>query len=246
MDIASFTMPKYLFLLFLTYVKRYHPGMSHLPDYTLAIDASTDQTDMVITGASKVLARTTTPRLTRGESRLFNDIRNLIASAGITPPEISRYAAGLGPGSFSGIRSVLSALQAMALPGEKPVIGISSGAAMAEELRSLNKGDSVAVIGDARRNRLWIGRFIAGMAFSHTEADFLLIPRDNIRESLEGIETVGSPDWERLESELLEQIPDRCHLRRNLHPDAAVIAELAANTIPAKTATPIYMHPPVR
>ena len=86
-----------------------------------------------------------------------------LEAAHIPLPQIDRFAAGLGPGSFSGTRAAVAALQGMALPGQKPLVGVSSAAALAFALLTARAAQHihtpVAVIGDARRERLWCAVF---------------------------------------------------------------------------------------
>lgn len=84
-----------------------------------------------------------------------------LAAAGVAPTEIGRFAVGLGPGSFSGIRAAIAAFQGLALPDGKPLLGVSSAAAWARRLLSAQPpGMPIAIVGDARRDRIWCGIFV--------------------------------------------------------------------------------------
>ena len=219
--------------------------MSELKKHILAIDASTERTDIVVTDTARIIARSTRPRLARGESPLFSDLKTVLKEAELTLADIDCFAVGLGPGSFSGIRSVLSAFQAMALPGEIPLVGISSGAAMAASIMKDYGAENVAIIGDARRQRLWLGKFSSEKHMTHTESDYQLTTWDELKSQLSDITIAGTPDWERIGPELKEQLAEIQLVKETLYPDAALIAELAQYSTPEKIATPIYMHPPV-
>ncbi|MEI8243875.1 MAG: tRNA (adenosine(37)-N6)-threonylcarbamoyltransferase complex dimerization subunit type 1 TsaB [bacterium] len=82
-----------------------------------------------------------------------------LAKNHVSLAEVDRFAAGLGPGSFSGTRAAVAALQGMALPGGKPLTGVSSAAALAFDLLTARAARGLqtpmAVVGDARRERLW-------------------------------------------------------------------------------------------
>ncbi|MFO7937583.1 MAG: tRNA (adenosine(37)-N6)-threonylcarbamoyltransferase complex dimerization subunit type 1 TsaB [Kiritimatiellia bacterium] len=84
----------------------------------------------------------------------FAELSAAIRRSGCRVDEIDEFVCAVGPGSFSGIRSALGALEGMALPCGKPVLGISSAAALACEYMR-DAFESVTVIGDARRSRLW-------------------------------------------------------------------------------------------
>lgn len=211
----------------------------------LAIDASTDTTQLVLHDGQQTVVEDCLERYARGETPLFKHIADLLVRADWAMDAITRFAVGLGPGSFSGIRSVLSALQAMALPMRTPVIGISTGAAIACQLRKERGANRVTVIGDARRNRLWLGAFSADTMPSHTEADYRLISRDAVAAETNRADLVASPDWERISHVLTAQVESQRLIQRTTPPSAAAIAELSIHTISCQSPTPIYMHPPV-
>ena len=64
-----------------------------------------------------------------------------------------RIVVGTGPGSFAGIRSALAFAQGYAIGSGCEVLGLPSACALAKE------GECRAVIGDARRGKLWIALF---------------------------------------------------------------------------------------
>ena len=85
----------------------------------------------------------------------FADVVAGLASVGVSPQSLDAVLAGTGPGSFSGIRSVIAALQGLALPRAIPVLGLSSAAALARATALACGARTVAVVGDARRGTLW-------------------------------------------------------------------------------------------
>ena len=85
----------------------------------------------------------------------FADVVAGLSAAGVAPHSLDVLLAGTGPGSFSGIRSALAALQGLALPRGIPVLGLASAAAIARAVAGKYSADVVAVVGDARRGTLW-------------------------------------------------------------------------------------------
>ena len=85
----------------------------------------------------------------------FADVVAGLSAAGVAPQSLDILLTGTGPGSFSGIRSVLAALQGLSLPRGIPVLGLPSAAAIARAAARKHGADVVAVIGDARRGTLW-------------------------------------------------------------------------------------------
>lgn len=69
---------------------------------------------------------------------------------------IERIVVGTGPGSFAGIRAALAFAQGFALGRPCEVLGLPSPCAIAAQLGGRGP---LAVIGDARRGKLWIALF---------------------------------------------------------------------------------------
>lgn len=69
---------------------------------------------------------------------------------------VERIVVGTGPGSFAGIRAALAFAQGFALGRPCEVLGLPSPCAIAAQLGGRGP---LAVIGDARRGKLWIALF---------------------------------------------------------------------------------------
>src|SRR5262245_37171911 len=95
--------------------------------------------------------------------RLFPMIAEVMEGSGLDFPAIDRIAVTLGPGTFTGVRVGISAARALALATGKPVVGITSLAAMAlhtEELLNESLGSRRLVVAvDARRGMLFVQIF---------------------------------------------------------------------------------------
>ena len=175
--------------------------------------------------------------------RVFGAIEQLLARRSLQIGEIGLFAAGRGPGGFSGIRIAITAIQAFALPLGRRVIAVSSGRALARELQERHPGRAVAVVGDARRERWWWGVFPADGASLH---DWRVDEPAHVLERLPAEAVVASPDWERLAARVGD---DARWLREPRWPRAATVAALAAESVqsaaPGEPVEPIYLHPPV-
>jgi tRNA threonylcarbamoyl adenosine modification protein YeaZ len=184
-------------------------------------------------------------------------------AAGVSLAEIDRFAAGIGPGSFSGTRAAVAALQGMALPGGKPLVGVSSAAALAFSVLSQRKKcglhTPVSVVGDARRERLWCAvyalegtRLMVRTATgarppTHAAADFTLTTGADLPGRLPPDTAVVSPDWERIGARLLSLLPASDLVSTLLTPTAADVGRLLLSDPAAAHAEPmpIYLHPAV-
>jgi tRNA threonylcarbamoyladenosine biosynthesis protein TsaB len=66
-------------------------------------------------------------------SRLPRDLMTLLEEAGVALASVDVFAVATGPGSFTGLRIGIATMQGLAFAGAKPLIGISSFAALARE-----------------------------------------------------------------------------------------------------------------
>jgi len=73
---------------------------------------------------------------------------------------VERIVVGTGPGSFAGIRAALAFAQGFALGRNCEVLGLPSPCAIAASLkRDRPQLGRLAIVGDARRGKLWIALF---------------------------------------------------------------------------------------
>lgn len=82
----------------------------------------------------------------------------LLAEAGVAKSQLDALAVGVGPGAFTGVRLAISLVQGIALGLDRPVVPVSTLAALAEPF--LAEGRVLAAI-DARMGELYVGEFEA-------------------------------------------------------------------------------------
>jgi tRNA threonylcarbamoyladenosine biosynthesis protein TsaB len=103
------------------------------------------------------------PLTTGHAERLLPMIDAVMTGAGLTYHQLDRIAVTIGPGGFTGLRVGVAAARAMALATGKPVVGLTSLAAMAERANLLlgkQRGARPLVIAvDARRGAVYIQAF---------------------------------------------------------------------------------------
>jgi tRNA threonylcarbamoyl adenosine modification protein YeaZ len=152
---------------------------------------------------------------------------------------VDLFATGRGPGAFSGMRISFSVVNSLAAPGGKPVYALNSGAALAAQVGA----DRVAVVGDARRNKVWAGLFSG----STLENEFKLMECDELEAFVPEGMLVVSPDHDRLEERLKSfHTLDACE---PVYPSAGTLGQLVferlKNGVESEPLEPLYMHPPV-
>lgn len=223
---------------------------------SLVIDRSSGRPSMaVFEGNERACEKVWDCEPTRAPAWLA-ELASLLADHGWDGASFDAFVCGLGPGSFSGIRACLSALQGLALPDGKPVYGVASAAALA--LGQAEGAERVTVVGDARRNRLWCityevrpadaqVRMPGGGLPTHTAEDFQLVPSDALGRTVPDHTRIVSADWERLEPLLRATFAAERLVARTVFPVAADLGRLAL-ALPAsrvREPLPIYLHPAV-
>lgn len=222
---------------------------------TLGIDCSSRQGSLALLNGDEVIGEKSWIAERVRHNTVFQTLETLVDEADISLGDLSLFAVGRGPGSFSGMRMSFAIAQALALPDKKEVRAVSSGAALAlkvaQELgRDGQTGVSaprqIAVVGDARRGQVWIGFFQTlengGIELSK---DWKLVPYEEVCVP-EGT-IVVSPDAERLGKIFPASLA--CASKRLAtignarFPHAREVAELAQTQ--SEPLEPLYMHPPV-
>ncbi len=218
---------------------------------TLAIEQSSVRGSVALLRDEDVIASRDWEVTWRQPQQLFAMLQAVLKQAGVVPSAIEAYAAGLGPGSFSGCRVAVSVARALALPGGVRVFGLSSGDALAFDLFAATGADTVAVAGDARRNHVWLGHFARGERWPVMTRPWTLQPVEQLSTELAGAAQVVSPDWDRLAPVLKHACPAGTKLVEETRlPVAGTLGLLAGRKIISGCETeplaPIYLHPAVR
>lgn len=215
----------------------------------LAMDQSTTTGSAALLQGNVVLAERSWEETGIRHQQLFVVLPELLAAASLSPEAIDLFAVGLGPGTFSGLRISLSAAQALAIPGDKPVYGLSSGEAIAWDVLGKTGASSVVVLGDARRHRFWYARFRNEAGRPAMVAPYALVPINEVASVLEKGSVVVTPHWDRIGAELATHAHGVTLMENAVVPQARTVGELVVDRIdrnqPCDELKPIYMHPPV-
>jgi len=118
-------------------------------------------------------------RLARGHAeRLLPMALEVAREAQTALAEVELFAATTGPGGFTGLRVGLAALRGLALAAGRPMLGITSFAALAhataEEAR---RGRQLLVVIDSKRSELFVQAFASDLA---TEGEPMLMTEASI------------------------------------------------------------------
>lgn len=174
----------------------------------------------------------------------------LLSEAGIGLPDLDLLAFGQGPGSFTGLRIAVGAIQGLAMGLDRPVIGVSTLAAMAARCMRTRDASQVAVALDARMNQVYWGEYVqdASGQCKARIADSLRDP-GQVTKLVDGHWLPAGIGWQRY-GEILSRasglLPDTA--RMELYPHAEEVAYLATELarqgtgVPAALAQPVYLR----
>jgi tRNA threonylcarbamoyladenosine biosynthesis protein TsaB len=175
--------------------------------------------------------------------RLFPMIAHVMDEAGLAFSAIDRIAVTLGPGTFTGVRTGIAAARAFALATGKPVVGMTSLAAMAERAVLLfgpQRGDRrLAVAVDARRGMVYLQSFDSLVV---AEGAAQLLSAEQAARSVAGgpVLVVGSAA-----AAIAAQAGPQAEARPpDLQPHARTLAIAAAHLTPIERVVPLYLREP--
>jgi len=200
-----------------------------------AIELSSKHGSIALVEDGAVVAEKSWVENFKNRQQLFNSMAEL----GVDWKTVDLFAAGRGPGAFSGMRIGFSVINSLAAPGGKPVYALNSGAAIAAQIGAAR----IAVVGDARRNKVWSGVFVG----TELEKEFRLLERDELAGFVPSDALVVSPDHDRLE-DLLAGF-QTMESAKPVFPTAGSLGQLVSqrmeNGLESEPFEPLYMHPPV-
>lgn len=123
----------------------------------LAIETATEFCSVALLCDGQLISRgELAPR--RHAELLLPMCDEVLAEAGVTRSQLDAIAVGRGPGAFTGVRLAISAAQGIALGIDRPIVAVSSLAALALGAPD-NGAPSLAII-DARMGEIYAGCFV--------------------------------------------------------------------------------------
>lgn len=217
----------------------------------LAVEFSTAQGSIAVLEDGVLMAQACwTESRSLNRQQMFAHLTNVLNQARVTLSEIEVYVAGRGPGAYTGLRMASAVMSAMAIPVNKPVYGVSSGAALANHyLSQPDVPGPVVVLGDARRNRLWVGVFSEENMMTKILPEWALFEKAAFLTHLPENSLILSPDWSRLQDWATGKAFATNWIPEMIAPNAAMLGTYATHRLnaglPLEPPTPIYMHPAV-
>ncbi|HZF00979.1 MAG TPA: tRNA (adenosine(37)-N6)-threonylcarbamoyltransferase complex dimerization subunit type 1 TsaB [Methylomirabilota bacterium] len=123
----------------------------------LALEFSSGQRSVAVANGNSVLSEAVE---TGGRNTAaFGMIERVLAEAKIEREQIDAIAVGLGPGSYTGIRSAIAIAQGWQLARKIKLLGVSSAEAIAAQAQSEKIFGDVNVVVDAQRGEIYLARY---------------------------------------------------------------------------------------
>lgn len=215
----------------------------------LVIETSAAEGSLALTGPGDELLERIIPTPRAQTELILPLVAELLAESGQSLRDLDALAFGRGPGSFTGLRVAAAVTQGLALACGRPIVAVSSMAAIAERAWLERGAEAALVCVDARMGEVYWGFYRV---------------RDGLA-TLEGEESIGPPDrvpvpavqraWVALGSgfaaapeALAEQRGAALEVREDLAPRARDLLPLARAEVAAgrflvpEQALPVYLR----
>lgn len=179
----------------------------------------------------------------------------LLQEAGLSLNQLDAIAFGQGPGSFTGVRIGIGVAQGLAFGADRPLIGISNLASLAQGCHRRHQARFVFCAIDARMNEVYFGAFVEQHGImTPLCAEEVLAPELAQQRICELLEHAEAGDWWAsgtgfaAYSLLADDMTDRITLDSEHLPDARDMIPLAVAALQegkgcaAELATPVYLR----
>ncbi|MEZ5447498.1 MAG: tRNA (adenosine(37)-N6)-threonylcarbamoyltransferase complex dimerization subunit type 1 TsaB [Thiolinea sp.] len=178
-------------------------------------------------------------------------IEQALQHSGLTLAGLDAIAFGRGPGSFTGLRIAAGIVQGLALAADKPVLPISTLAAIAQQAHAEQAADQVLVASDARMGEVYWGAFVVqdGIMQLQGEEQVLDPALAPLPKAESGMWTAAGTGWAAYAEQLLPRFQTRLsNVHAELEPQADYLSLLAARAwqqglaVSAEQAQPVYLR----
>ncbi|MGO8869712.1 MAG: tRNA (adenosine(37)-N6)-threonylcarbamoyltransferase complex dimerization subunit type 1 TsaB [Alphaproteobacteria bacterium] len=212
----------------------------------LALDTSGAACSAALWVDGAVRARRFEPRARGHAERLLPMVLEVASEAGIALAGVDLFAATTGPGGFTGVRVGLAALRGFALAAARPMLGITSFAALAHATTKEERaGRSLLAVIDSKRDELFVQAFDENLA---SESEGMIMAAEAIEERHGTRSLLLAGDGAvRVIAALRARGCDVREAASATFIDAAVVARMAAaraSEASAEPPAPFYLRPP--
>jgi tRNA threonylcarbamoyladenosine biosynthesis protein TsaB len=213
----------------------------------LALDSATASCS-VAAWIDGVVAAAERADLPRGQAEALLPMAERVRAASAIPfTAFDRFAVTIGPGHFTGLRVGLAAARGLALAAGRPLVGITTLAAVAAAVPDDEMGAAVLVVAlDSKRAEPYVQAFDRGRQAAAPPAARLVpdYARDLVQRHPAAAFLVAGDAGAAVAAELTACGAAVRRSRAAERPDAAIVAALAAAApLPAAFPAPLYIHP---
>jgi tRNA threonylcarbamoyladenosine biosynthesis protein TsaB len=124
----------------------------------LAIETSTEVASAALLSGENMFSRESAGVHTHSET-ILPMVQSLLREAGATLADCDAIAFGVGPGSFTGVRTACGVVQGLAFGADLPVAPVVTLQAMAQACRELHGARDVLAVLDARMGEVYWARY---------------------------------------------------------------------------------------
>jgi tRNA threonylcarbamoyladenosine biosynthesis protein TsaB len=167
-------------------------------------------------------------------SNALGMIETVLRKAGIEREQIERIAVGLGPGSYSGIRTTIALAQGWQLARSASLSGVSSAACLAAQASHQGLRGTVAILINAQRNEFYLARYEIAAGTWREIQPLKIVSLAEATECRDAGDILIGP-------EVTTWFPHGTVL----HPRASMVARLAIRqdkSVPGESLEPIYLR----
>jgi tRNA threonylcarbamoyladenosine biosynthesis protein TsaB len=189
----------------------------------LAVETSGGVGSFAIRRDGRCVEECLLPELGRRHARsLVPEIITFLARHGLKLSDLQALAVSNGPGSFTGLRVGVTFAKTIAYAIDVPLAAVDTFAALAEQC---NPVTSVAVLADAQRRGVMLGRYVRSADGRYVrDGEIELVPRDALADALRESDLITGPGVATLDAPTLA--PFELASPRVMRPRAATVARL--------------------
>jgi tRNA threonylcarbamoyl adenosine modification protein YeaZ len=204
---------------------------------TLALEFSSSQRSVAVVQPGHSTAAPAVAEAVETNTRTgsaLGMIAEVLKMARLEREQIECIAIGLGPGSYTGIRSAISTAQGWLLARPTKLLGISSADCIAAQSHEEGLRGKLAVVIDAQRGEFYLGRYELDEPSWRTVSSLKLASPADVQQCMDAGEVVVGP-------EAAQWFPGS----RQVFPRAAMLGQLALGRndfVDGDKIAPIYLR----